>query len=269
MCVVGVEGGRPLSTDHVLADRVSQEACETGLPSIIRVDSEDGASVAIAIPIYRQNSVDSIVCLIGPDSEQRIGVMEVWQPIGSYDELNMTKGFFGPLERFQNVSSFVRFERGSGLPGQVWRDHSFIIHDNLPSHPGFLRAAGASAESLQLAIGIPVGSDDFLASVVLISSDAAPMARGYEVWDIGGESYTLKAAAYQRQADGVTLEVGMSLFDANSLPGQVVASQRPIITTAPNAIAMGRQSESASYSKAISIPLFNGENLTQVLSLLI
>jgi len=41
----------------------------------------------------------------------------------------------------------VRFEKGSGLPGQVWQDRRGVIHDELATHPGFLRAAGASAEN--------------------------------------------------------------------------------------------------------------------------
>lgn len=117
------------------------------------------------------------------------------EAVGRYAELGLADGYFGSLERFQNVSSFVRFECGMGLPGQAWERGYSVIHRDLPNHPGFLRAAGASAEALASAVGIPVSGDEFIATVVLINSSDRPIARGMQSWVLEGDALVLPEAS--------------------------------------------------------------------------
>ncbi len=134
------------------------------------------------IPTFHGDELTSVVSLLGKSPEQAVGVFEVWKPDGVYGDLKLSSGFYGRLDRFENVSSFVRFEPGSGLPGQTRSQLRALLHDQLPNHAGFLRAAGASADDLQTAIGIPLVAADFVASVVVISSRTAPLAKRMEVW---------------------------------------------------------------------------------------
>ena len=249
------------------ANRAVSDSLESGLLSIKQSNDGESDAVAMSIPVYKSGSIRSLAVFVG--KADAIGVMEIWQPIGEHDELNLTQGYFGPLERFQNVSSFVRFEKGSGLPGQVWREQTAVIHDNLPSHPGFLRAAGASAESLQVAIGLPVASDDFLASALLISADASPIARGYEVWRCGDQHYELESAAYQRLDKTLTMDEGAVLTGELSLPHLAVQTGVVCTSDDPAVVYCGRPYREDGVCKGMAIPFYEGDRVTSVLALLL
>lgn len=266
------DAGKPIPVGDDLVDRVVADSLSTGLPAI-RQSSGKSDDVAMAIPVYRTEEVVSYAVFVGNSADERVGVFEVWQPIGDYDELSLTLGFFGTLERFQNVSSFVRFEKGSGLPGQIWRDRCAIVHDNLPSHAGFLRAAGASAGQLQVAFGIPVASEKFLASALLISSDAAPLSRSYEVWKKTADNFVLQTYAYQRLESSVTMESGSTLPLKDSLPGLALESGVVSVTGDQDLLLAGRgvdaPQSSPRLSSGIAIPFYESDQLTYVLTLLL
>ncbi len=191
--VYRMSGGKLETVSDTTSDfiELASDATDRRTPLLASPESlpADVAS-AMAIPIFRADTCTSVIVLALKKSTAA-GVFEVWTPYGIYPELKLVDGFYGSLERFHNVSSFVRFERGMGLPGQTWASNHSIIHHDLPNHPGFLRAAGASAESLCSAVGIPVLALDFIAAVVLINSIELPIARGMQAWVIDGDSFEL------------------------------------------------------------------------------
>lgn len=264
--VIDVTTSGPTPCDVEVVNAAVEKSMVSGFPEIEM--SESDGLVTLVVPIFRSGQIVSLTAFLAWASESAIGVFEIWQPIGEYDELNLTGGYFGSLERFQNVSSFVRFERGSGLPGQVWRDLGFIVHDNLPRHTGFLRAAGASAESLQVAVGMPVQSDQFLASALIISSDLAPIARAFEVWRHADGQFLLEMQAYQNFAPALRFEPGATVSVHGSLPGLALESGMACVTVDPSVLQSGRGGESIS-GRGIAIPFFEGERLTSVLTLVL
>ncbi|MEM7478909.1 MAG: GAF domain-containing protein [Planctomycetota bacterium] len=162
--------------------------------------AEESSEAACCIPVFMGQKLTSLVTFL-INGVRDPGVMEIWKPVGEYEELSLASGFFGELDRFQNVSSFVRFEKGAGLPGQVWAKAHPVIHDNLAQHSGFLRAAGASAEALSAAIGLPIFASNFLATLVLISSDASPIAGAIEVWNRSDNCFELGTATYATEIE--------------------------------------------------------------------
>lgn len=267
--VIAIEldaSSQPIATGCETVDTSASESAQTGLPAIVRSVHEDDPTVVMTIPIYRGEQLVSMVCFVGSTLDSAIGVFEVWQPIGEYDELNMTKGYFGHLERFQNVSTFVRFEKGAGLPGQVWRNLSITVHDNLPSHPGFLRAAGASAESLQVAVGIPVFSDNFLATAILISSDATPSAKAFQVWRCSDDKLTLESCGYQKLEQSMCRPVGTEISPTDSLAGLALESGTVEVCCDTN--RLGAPAGGSVVQRGFAIPFYEGERITNVLTLL-
>lgn len=244
------------------------EVSSSGLPA--------GSTSAIAIPIFRGGEVVSIVCLLSRTKDEAvtepIGVFEVWEPIGPFEEVALKAGYYGDMERFQNVSSFVRFEKGNGLPGQVWQQRSGVIHDKLAEHPGFLRAAGASADLLRTAIGIPVANDNFHATAVLISSQSTPIARGMEVWQVRPDSneFELASAAYYQLGDGYALPLGSVATSDEALFGRVLRDKRAIVTDDPDMLLAGRSPDTAlpGPTSGLAIPFFDGLTLTSITILL-
>lgn len=271
LCPVEYESDTPFANDS--AQHLAVEQCrQSGLPFVVTnaYGSEDSIAAALALPIYQDLTIQNILLFTIIESTESVGVVEVWTPVGRYQELALSSGYFGALERFQNVSSFVRFENGTGLPGQAWSRGHAIIHDDLANHPGFLRAAGASAEALQTAIGIPVFAKDFVGTVTLISSVNSPLAQGIEVWTKNKDGeFEVHASAYGPNAtEEMRLSVGTDCPAAEGLLGPCLQTQSAQLVSDSERIAYGRKTPLDS-SGAVLIPTFRSGEIASVTSLLL
>jgi putative methionine-R-sulfoxide reductase with GAF domain len=270
------EEGQLTCPDGAPIEALALAAIDNGTAEV-SIDRESlfrDSSAAIAIPVFRNGRVVSTVVLsarsLEKHSDELIGIFEVWSPVGIYEELSLASGYFGRMERFQNVSSFVRFEKGTGLPGQVWQRRMGVIHDDLSNHPGFLRAAGASADSLTTALGIPVASSTFHGVAVLISSKVTPMTRGFEVWKVQDNHFQLVDRSYAGFSEGVALPLNATLRFEAGLPGLANDARSAVVCDDVERVFAGRNHdvvlpESAS---GLAIPFFDGDRLSSVTNLL-
>ncbi len=275
--ILDVVGNHTDSTGDSRMDAIVASACG-GQPQVCSDPRQlpGGAAAMIAVPLHRGCEVVSVVAMMAKsqlaDHQPTAGVFEVWKHVPPHDELALMSGSYGAMERFAGVSRFVRFEKGSGLPGQVWDQNLPIIHDDLTNHPGFLRAAGASAEILRTAIGFPITSGDggWIASVLLISSTVSPLARGFEVWKADAKGYELSTAAYHDLGDSYRLPAGCrapegSVADLAAMHGTA------ILTEESETLMAGREPSGASTpgpTAALAMPFYDGETLRSVAALL-
>ncbi|MFG0254513.1 MAG: GAF domain-containing protein [Rhodopirellula sp. JB053] len=269
------ESGNPSSSHRPELLPLAESAVQSGSSEVASSDLPSGASAGISIPVYYDGKVVSVVVLLARSAEGEvetnespIGVFEVWEPIGIYDEVALKDGYYGKMERFHNVSSFVRFERGSGLPGQVWDGRCSMIHDDLGNHPGFLRAAGASADLLRTAVGIPVAAEHFRSTAVLISSSQTPIARGMEVWKVceGRDEFELVSAAYHNLGDDYALPIGTCRSGELSPFSRLKQEMRALVTDDPSELLAGRDKDVAAPgpTSGLAIPFFEGVTLTSI-----
>lgn len=193
------------------------------------VVAPDNGGAVMCIPVFRDTELRSIVSLNAAPATRGMGVFEIWVPFGPYQDLRLEAGYFGPLERFQNVSSYVRFEKGGGLPGTAWESVAAVIHDDLKNHPQFLRAAGAAVDSLQTAIGIPIFSTQFVATVVLMGSQSAPLARAVEVWKPVGDQFELAHQVYDDVPEPFRLALGTRQPAAQGLWGRIGQAESAVV----------------------------------------
>ncbi len=257
------------------AESIAQKAIQSGSAEVCTDAGSlpSDASASIAIPVYRSGQIVSVVVLsskkLCDGQDNVVGVFEVWEPIGIYEEVSLKAGFYGRMERFQNVSSFVRFEKGNGLPGQVWQQRSSVIHDDLPNHPGFLRAAGASAELLKTAIGIPIASDNFHSSVLLISSAVSPLAQAMEVWNVTDAGFSLVGGAFSDAGAPFALPEQTTLPADAGLPGLAASRGAAALTDDPERLAAGRTLGElpTKPTSGLAIPFFDGDKLASVTAL--
>jgi len=259
-------------TDEDRLQSLVHAVASGGLPEVVTDRSKlpDGIAAVLIFPIYRDGEIVSVVALAASDDSSALGVFEVWEPVDAHDEVRLAKGYYSSLERFQNVSTFVRFEKGSGLPGTVWDRHRAVVHNDLPNHPGFLRAAGASAEALTTAVGIPIFDDEFVASVVLISSAKSPLARGVEIWAADGDGFVLIEGAYTGLADHFVLTAGTRLSGDAGLPGLAASRGGASVTDSPACYAAGRTPDAGPMEghRGLALPCYDGSVLTSVVVLL-
>ncbi len=256
--------------DDSYATHLAAKSVATGVAELLPGDHGiEGIGSAIAIPLYCSSSVRSVAVLAIASKDIGAGVFEIWEPVGVYSEVKLRAGYFANLERFSNVSSFVRFEKGSGLPGQAWSAAKSVIHDDLPNHPGFLRAAGASAGLLNTALAIPVICEGRLMSVVaLISSAATPIAKGYEIWTVTDEGFVLDSVAYQGLPDSSRLRLKTVVDSGDGLPGFATGCGGVACTDETNLLRAGRESSESPISGALVIPFYLDEAVTSVTVLL-
>ncbi|GAA5507161.1 GAF domain-containing protein [Novipirellula caenicola] len=249
-------------------DRLAIECLQTGTAQVVTLQ-QDPCGAALAFPVFRADAIVSIVVLATAANDQTPGVFEVWSPVGVYEEVALSSGYYGNLARFQNVSSFIRFEKGSGLPGQVWNSLRSIIHNDLANHPGFLRAAGASAGTLETAIGIPVAGENYVASVMLLSSKATPMARGFEVWRADADGgYTLESASYPDP--GIELSIGTSMPANSGIPALASEHGGATVSENPAILRSGRSfgEDVTPIQGCLAIPFYESDAITSVTVLL-
>ena len=229
----------------------------------------DGGAARLQLPVYCGDQLAGGVVMETSPAPPAAGAFEIWQPTGNYGDLGLSGGFYGDLERFQNVSSFVRFEPGVGLPGQVWNRRRVVVHEDLSTHKGFLRSAGASAESLETAIGIPVGDAEMSAAVVLLTSATTPIADGIEVWSAGEEQYEL---SYSHYIDDVDLSLrhttGASQGDDHGLVGLAVQAGGPVTSTNGRILDPVGVSKSGGWIFGAAIPVFENGVMVEILNLL-
>lgn len=234
-----------------------------GCPHIER----SGEKVLLSLPVFRSAELRSIVNFMGIARTGISGVFEIWKPTGVYHDLKLTESYFGQLDRFQNVSSFVRFEMGGGLPGQAAVNGHAVIHDDLQNHPGFLRAAGASAGELQAAVALPIFGPDFVATVLLISSKSTPLARRIEIWVRSGAELELSQIA-QTDVDAdlrCQFNVGKRVPLDSGILGEVVREQAAVLSTDSNLLTPCRGSqELEGQQSCLAIPTYRGADLNSI-----
>ncbi len=250
--------------------RLAAKAASSGHAELLPPDHGiDGVGSAIAIPIHVDNRVGSVAVIAISPPSVGTGVFEIWEPIGIYQEVKLRDAYYANLERFSNVSSFVRFEKGCGLPGQAWSAARPVIHDDLPNHPGFLRAAGASAGLLKTAVAFPVMDGPNLISVAaMIGSEATPIAKGYEVWVANQDTFVLESAAYQ----GLTQDAQIPLKSTSSfdegLPALATRNRVAVVTDDATQIRAGRTGACELITRSLVLPFFHGDSLTSATALL-
>lgn len=147
-----------------------------------RAAREAGLDAALAFPVFQGDECSAVVCLMCGSRKQSGGCLEIWEP-NPLRELAHAGGYYGTLSTFASVSRLMRFPLGRGLPGIVWeRGAPHIIEDTRASN-SFLRASAARDCGVEAGLGIPLHQAGVVSQVlVLLSAQATPLARAFEVW---------------------------------------------------------------------------------------
>ena len=257
-----------------LIERVSEE----GRPGILHQENDFpdtaydrfGRRAAIGIPVIVSGKVNSILTLFVQCSSEATGAIEVWERDRQRDELGLRGAVFSKLGRFANVSHYIKFPRGSGLPGRCWEDRQVKLVDRLGSSPDFMRAAGARAVGLDLGVALPMmGSEHELHSVIqFLSSSRSPIARVYEIWDITDDTSQIQLRSCSHvQCD--SFEATTRYLEYRSGEGIVgktwETGQAMVCSDLPSVDPKRASAASADgITSAIAMPVFVGEFLKSV-----
>ncbi len=166
-----------------------------------RIGSKNGLELAalIAYPVMKGQEVLSVIVLgisAGP------GAFEVWSR-DDRDELSISASYYSGLKSFEFISRHVKFPKGAGLPGTVWKSGQPKLAQDLAHSAGFMRSFAADETELNTGLGLPVGSSagNSESILLLLSSNTKPFAVGFEIWqpqstmDVAADAPNLSRAA--------------------------------------------------------------------------
>lgn len=145
---------------------------------------DSGITCAIALPIFAGQFLLSVVVFLCGDEEELQGAIEVWAENPELEnELQLVDGYYGSLEKLEWISRRISFQKGKGLPGNIWDYHIPVIITDLPSSSTFLRASNAQLAGITTAFGIPFIFDKKREFVIsFLSAKGTPIARRFEIW---------------------------------------------------------------------------------------
>ncbi|QDU90452.1 hypothetical protein Pla175_38560 [Pirellulimonas nuda] len=236
-----------------------------------------GLSSGIAVPCLHRQQVAGVVTFLCDHGQDAEGAFEVWRR-NQRDELALSGSYYANLDRFGLISQYVKFPKRAGLPGKVWSEQSPKLVGNLGSSKEFMRAAGARAEGLNAALGLPIFSSPLeIDSVVcLLSSARSPIASVIEVWtpaepdDEGTDSLTLRSAFYGPYVDLAPAASQRRLSRGEGLAGRAWQEMAPVATDDAPAFetARGRRLSEYGLSTGLGFPVFVGERLAAVVTLI-
>ena len=119
-----------------------------------RISTQNGLELTalIAYPIIHGHDVLSVVVLgigCGP------GAFEVWSR-DDRDELSISASYYSGLKSLEFISRYVRFPKGAGLPGVVWKSRQPKLVVNLAKSPDFMRSFDSGETQPDTGLGLPV-----------------------------------------------------------------------------------------------------------------
>lgn len=112
---------------------------------------------AVALPIFLQGRLTSVVVLLCGDTEAQVGGIELWHndPRVSTD-LKLNQGYFGSTApALEELTRDGSLSRGSGVPGLAWQRETSVFIDSVSESPHFLRAQVAASAGIARALAIP------------------------------------------------------------------------------------------------------------------
>ncbi|MDB4985866.1 MAG: hypothetical protein JWN04_1044 [Myxococcaceae bacterium] len=226
-----------------------------------------GIGAAVAIPFFHGSELVAVVAFYCGSRDTSEGCIEVWESNGK-GELEHADGYYGKLSAFEKVSQECKFSRGQGLPGLVFQHGTPQIIDDLKKSNSFLRAAAARESGVASGLGFPIYRGDVIMQVVLLlSAEATPLARAFEIWlpDEDGRMHRRQAFYSTELDDFAEARRESSFGPGDDLVGRVLETQLPIaVGTQTRAYANFELARAAGIDMALAFPIDDGRSMRAV-----
>jgi len=238
-------------------------------PRFLRSDParSSGIGAAVAIPFFRGSEVVAVVAFYCAGREDSGGCIEVWESNGK-GELEHADGYYGKLAEFERVSRQCTFPRGVGLPGLVFQHGVPQIIDDLKKSNSFLRAAAARESGVASGLGLPIYCGDSIAHVILLlSADATPLARAFEIWLPDANGVLRRGQAfYSPELDAFSAaRRDLSFAAGEDLAGRVYETALPFaVSTQTRAYGQFDLAREAGIEIALGLPIADGHEIRAV-----
>lgn len=231
------------------------------------IRSVDANTLEVALPILITNEVVAAVLLTAGIADDGKIALERWSRT-ERDELGLSESAYRGLAHFETISPYVKFPRGSGLPGETWDDRKARIIARIDQSKAFMRAAGARKEGLRYGLGIPImATEHELEDVlVILSTVDFPFQLAMETW-VPSDDQTELSLVQSSYAVGVSSPQRAKVNYGDGIVGQCYASRIPVMMNdaQEDTSLIPLFDQGARF--ALALPIFNGDRLAQILTL--
>jgi hypothetical protein len=236
-----------------------------------RIGTQNGLELTalIAYPVMRGQAVSGVVVL---GISEGPGACEIWSR-DDRDELSISASYYSGLKSLEFISRYVRFPKGAGLPGTVWKSGEPRLAIDLMNSPAFMRSCDADETQLNTGLGLPVGSTagNSDSVLLLLSSHAMPIANVVEIWspvDPSAENVEFQCSAADWSA---VAECNMqSPLNCHPAAGTAWSTGRPVLSTQVPQIRLQRDTEihSPTLRAVLAVPVCRGTDQLAVVVLM-
>ncbi len=231
-----------------------------------------GIEAAVGFPIFRGDEVAAVVVLLCGQRSKAAGCVEVWDANHELNLLDHAGGYYGRLERFGAMSRLLQFQPGAGLPGVAWQTNEPQLVEDEGKSPMFVRGSIAREYGIASGIAIPIQRSGRVEHVlVLLSTEATPIAKAFEVWGPVDGALKLLRGTYSADLDAFAdLTRGLSIPFGEGLPGLAYQSQLPVLLDQLDSPRFVRDeaARAAGLEVGIAIPVYAGDEVKAVACLL-
>lgn len=232
-----------------------------------------GLTSGIAIPVFNGVQLSAVILFLCGEVDSATGAIEVWCDNGR-EELSLTDGYYGDMERFEWISRRTTFPRGRGLPGKVWLVAQPVVVADLAHSTSFLRAHNAAEAGITTAIAIPFYSPlvkgDLSAVTLFLSSNATPIAGRFEIWvqDRTRDLLMFGAAVEQASNQFEPMDAKRTIAKGRGILGEVALSSVPRVVSGLRQVpeASGDPSATGEYDEMLAIPILRDGTTTSLVA---
>lgn len=189
-----------------------------------------GWTCAIAIPVFLDDRLQSVLVLFCGDDEAHTGAIELWRndPRVTTD-MTLVDGYYGNTPGdFETLSRDTFLPRGSGLPGMAWQRGEAVFMKEVGQAKGFLRAQDATGAGIQRGLAIPCPTSTHETFVMtFLSGSATPIAQRIECWARDADTSQFKRVFGYCEQAGSLVESPVS--EAGGSVARVFATGAPVL----------------------------------------
>jgi hypothetical protein len=214
-----------------------------------------GIDVGLGFPIVSGDRFIASVVIYLTSNPRSGGCLEIWNVDEARSVLRHAGGHYVACADLERISHLLQFQRGVGLPGQVWRRGVPVLMPNIARESSFIRSSVAQQIALERGLGIPIGDGRDVSQVLtMLARVDEPFLRSAEIWRLSARDATLVGAAGSSMPPETTIMLGEMLV------GRVAQSSRPCVVA-------GSAGGPPKAAISLGLPVFGVAGLTHVIIL--
>ncbi len=191
-----------------------------------------GLTCGIALPIFSGEFLLAVVVFFCGDDEEHAGAIELWSnDPANLQTLQITDGYYGTLDYFENISRTLKLPEGQGLPGLAWASNMPVLIENIADASEFIRSTDARQAGITTGLAIPIcASGNRTYVMTFLSAKATPIAKRIQIWTPENSRLVCQTGYSKTNNELAALFESLCVEKGSGALGRVWLTGMPLIT---------------------------------------